>query len=393
MSDQPGFSKAEVDIKAKKITDELVVLATVKLVDEFAPVRVGTLRRLVEGRVGERKVAWGLFDDLVLAGFLVELVLPKGDDSCYILGEVGRAHLYWQLRRGMPRDSLATYNRERSLLLHDSLIADFVAWVKLDVEKLGGRIVWHKVGSELGLERTGADWDALITINLLGMSKTYALEIDAATEDIGTFSRKVQGYNVHLTQPGAWSRLGIEPPLQVLVYAKCEEDRLERMREGVTGELAQLAEGRAAQQRWWFTSKDRFNESKVANPLIACIWDEAEIDVKPEHKVLGKPLWQCEGLLAKANEVLREKQQQLAVTPQGESLRREVAALRELVVELALRTAYQLPLITIWPDDGDFVPLLASRAKLEQMAVVGGYDGVADDWLAETREVLAGGAG
>lgn len=389
MSDQPGFSKAEVDAKAKKIADELVVLATVKLVDELGPVRIGTLRRLVEGRVGERKVAWGLFDDLVLAGFLVELVLPSGEDSCYILGEVGRAHLYWQLRRGMPRDLLATYERERSLLLHDSLIADFVAWVKLDVEKLGGRIVWHKVGSALGLERTGADWDALITVGLLGMSDTFALEIDAGTEDIGTFGRKVQGYDVHLSQPGAWERLGVEPPLRVLVYAKCEEGRLERMRGGVTGELAGLAEGRATQQQWWFTSKDRLNESKVANPLVACIWDEAEIGIKPEHKNMGKPIWQCEGLLARANEVLREKQQQLAVTLQGESLRREVAALRVLVVELALRTAYQLPLITLWPDDGDPAPLLVSRAKLAQLAVAGVYNDTADDWLAETRATLA----
>lgn len=380
MSDQPGFTKAEVDAKVKKIADELVVLAALKLVDEFGPVRVGTLRRLVEAAVGGRDVAWELFNDMVLAGFLIELTLPKGEDSCYILGEVGRAYLFWQLRRGMPKDRLTTYDRERSLLRHDSLISDFVAWTKLDVEGLGGRVVWHKTVGALGLERIGVDWDALITVNLLGDSLTVALEMDAATEDIETFGRKVQGYNVHLSQPGAWSRLGIEPPLPVVVYATCEEGRLERMRGAVVGELAKLAEGQAA-QRWWFTSKDRFEASKIANPLVACIWDEAWSGER------NQPVWWSEGLLAKA--VARLKNQEAIPLP-GETVRREVARLRKLVAELALRTSYQRPLRYLLAEDGNsHTPLLVSRAKVAQVDAAGSYDGQPDDYLAGVRSVVA----
>lgn len=102
-----------MDAKAKKIADEVLVLTATKLVDEFGPVREGTLRKLVEGAVGERAVAWELFREMVLAGFLVELTLPKGKGSCYILGEVGRAYFYWQLRRGLPRDLLTTYGASR----------------------------------------------------------------------------------------------------------------------------------------------------------------------------------------------------------------------------------------------------------------------------------------
>jgi hypothetical protein len=169
----------------------------------------------------------------------------RGDERCHIFGLGDRAYLILtELGHAVPKSRWTDKNRARrfSTLLHDIALSRFHTSLELACQRLPGvRLeAWfnesHSLAVTLWIDeynrlsfraRRDRGWtkyhvqpDALFVLNVQGLRRAFALEIDNNTEDHGRLAHKLQGYSIlhkHRLHRQLW---GLGADFRVLVVFK-----------------------------------------------------------------------------------------------------------------------------------------------------------------------------